>query len=185
MSEKHGDVVYTPGWCAADMVDHFQPAGTVLDPCRGKGAFHDLLPAGALWCEISEGVDFFKWSSPVDWCIGNPPYSITRPWFRHTYEVADQFAYLIPLRNFFSGYGFVRELHEWGGIREIRTYGTGGRLGFPMGNAVGAIHGQRGWRGPTAFTFFDPLPPPTTSRPSTRPPVTGGACGARTTSQRA
>ena len=51
----------------------------------------------------------------------------------------------------------VREIHEFGGIREIRTYGTGGRLGFPMGNAVGAMHIQRGYRGETAFSFHDPI----------------------------
>lgn len=157
MSEKQGDVVYTPDWCALDMVEHFNPTGVVLDPCRGLGAFHDLLPEGSPWCEITDGIDFFQWEAQCDWVIGNPPYSLTRPWFRHTYDVADQFVYLIPLRNFFSGYGFVRELHEWGGLREIRTYGTGGRLGFPMGNAVGALHASRGYRGPTTFSFYDEL----------------------------
>lgn len=154
---KPEDVVYTPGWCAADMVEHFQPTGVVLDPCRGLGAFHDLLPDGSPWCEISEGVDFFDWHDRVDWVIGNPPYSLTRPWFRHSTSIADHLVYLIPLRNLFSGYGFIRELSEWGGLRELRLYGTGGRLGFPMGNAVGAVYASRGWRGPCAVSFFDAM----------------------------
>ncbi len=158
VSEKQGDVVYTPDWCAKDMIDHFSPTGVVLDPCRGLGAFHNLLPADSPWCEITEGSDFFDWSEPVDWVIGNPPYSLTRKWFAHSYTIAEHLVYLIPLRNFFSGYGFVRDLHEWGGIREIRCYGTGGRLGFPMGNAVGAIHAQRGHRESTVFSFYDDLP---------------------------
>lgn len=158
VSEKRGDVVYTPDWCAKDMIDHFDPAGVVLDPCRGLGAFHDLLPEGSPWCEITDGSDFFDWTTPVDWVIGNPPYSLTRKWFAHSYTIAEHLVYLIPLRNFFSGYGFVRDLHEWGGIREIRCYGTGGRLGFPMGNAVGAIHAQRGHGGSTDFTFYDDIP---------------------------
>lgn len=158
MSEKTGDIVYTPDWCARDIVEHFAPSGVVLDPCKGKGVFLDFLPHGSPWCEITEGVDFFEWTTPVDWVIGNPPYSLTRPWFKHSYTIADQLVYLVPLRNVFSGYGFVREIHEWGGIREIRTYGTGGRLGFPMGNAVGAMHIERGYRGGTVFSFFDPLP---------------------------
>lgn len=158
MSEKTGDVVYTPDWAAKDMIDHFQPSGLILDPCRGKGAFHDLLPGDAPWCEITDGRDFFEWTTPVDWVIGNPPYSLTRPWFRHSYAIAENLVYLIPLRNLFSGYGFVREVYEYGGIVEMRLYGTGGRLGFPMGNAVGAIHMRRGHRGATTISFYDPLP---------------------------
>lgn len=157
MGEKQGDVVYTPDWVAKDMVDHFGPAGTVLDPCRGKGAFWNLLPAGSPWCEIADGSDFFDWSAPVDWTIGNPPYSMTRQWFRHSYNIARHLLYLVPLRNVFSGYGFVREIAEFGGFREIRVYGTGGRLGFPMGNAVGAMHIERGWSGPCEFSFYDPV----------------------------
>lgn len=155
VSEKRGDVVYTPDWCARDMVDHFKPTGVVLDPCRGRGAFHDLLPEGSPWCEITDGVDFFDWTDPVDWTIGNPPYSMTRPWFRHSYDVAENLLYLVPLRNVFSGYGFVREIHQFGGIAEIRVYGTGGRLGFPMGNAVGAMHIVRGHSGTTRFSFYE------------------------------
>lgn len=158
MGERQGDVVYTPDWCAKDMVRHFDPSGVVLDPCRGLGAFHDLLPAGSPWCEIAEGVDFFDWHARADWIIGNPPYSLTRKWFRHSYDLADDLVYLVPLRNVFSGYGFIREIYEYGGIVEIRCYGTGNRLGFPMGNAVGAIHMRRGWDGPTTLSFFDPLP---------------------------
>lgn len=150
------DVVYTPTWCAADIVSHFDPRGVVLDPCRGKGAFHDLLPEGSPWCEITEGVDFFDWSTPVDWVIGNPPYSLTRPWFRHSYSIAEHLVYLVPCRNVFSAAGFLTEIHEFGGFREIRLYGTGGKLGFPMGNAVAAFHVQRGWSGPCVFSMFEP-----------------------------
>ena len=152
------DVVITPDWAAKDILNHFAPSGVVLDPCRGPGAFHRLLPEGSPWCEISEGVDFFEWTTPVDWVVGNPPYSLTRPWFKHSYGVADHLLYLVPCRNIFSGYGFVREIYGFGGFREIRFYGTGGRLGFPMGNAVAAFHVERQWRGPTTFTFYDALP---------------------------
>lgn len=155
VGEKQGDVVYTPDWCAKDMIEHFAPMGTVLDPCRGRGAFHDLLPSGSPWCEITEGRDFFDWKAPVDWVIGNPPYSMTRRWFRHSYSVAADIVYLVPLRNVFSGHGFIEEIHLFGGIREIRCYGTGGRLGFPMGNAVGAFHLSRHYAGPTTFSSFD------------------------------
>lgn len=137
------------------MVDHFAPSGVVLDPCRGGGAFHDLLPAGSPWCEIDEGRDFFDWWEPVDWVIGNPPYSLTRPWFYHSYAIAHDVVYLVPCRNVFSAYGFLREVRDFGGFCEIRTYGTGGTLGFPMGNAVAAFHVQRDYGGPTIFSYFD------------------------------
>lgn len=120
--------------------------------------FTDILP-DAHWCEITEGRDFFEWSERVDWMISNPPYTLTRAWFRHSYLFADDIVYLVPLRNIFSGYGFVKEIYEYGGIVEIRCYGTGGRLGFPMGNAVGAVHIRRGWAGPTTFSFWDSLTP--------------------------
>lgn len=159
MSEKTGDVVLTPDWVAEDMIRHFSPSGSVLDPCRGPlgedGVFWSRLGGRRSWCEVSDGRDFFSWSEHVDWVIGNPPYSLTRKWFRHSYSIADHLLYLVPLRNVFSGYGFLREISEFGGLREIRTYGTGGRLGFPMGNAVGAMHLERDWRGPCVMSDFD------------------------------
>lgn len=154
MPEKQGDVVLTPPWAAEDMVRHFRPSGRILDPCKGPGVFFDFLPPGTEWCEITEGRDFFAHTEHVDTVIGNPPYSLTRPWFRHSYTVADRLIYLIPLRNLFSGYGFVREVYEFGGIREIRLYGTGGKLGFPMGNAVGAFDIVKGYDGPCSFSFY-------------------------------
>jgi hypothetical protein len=154
-SEHLGDVVYTPAWVVTDMIEQFAPCGRILDPCRGAGAFTDQLPSGTPWCEIGEGRDFFDWDEPVDWVIGNPPYSLTRQWFRHSYGIADHLLYLVPLRNVFSGYGFLREIHEFGGIAAIRVYGTGGRLGFPMGNAVGAMHIVRAWVRATSMSFYD------------------------------
>lgn len=137
------------------MVEHFRPQGVILDPCRGTGVFHRLLPAGSPWCEATDDSgDFFGWTRHVDWVIGNPPYSLTRPWFRHSYTIADHLLYLLPLRNVFSGYGFLQEIHTYGGIRGIRVYGTGGMLGFPMGNAVGALHVERGYKGPMDFSFY-------------------------------
>lgn len=152
------DVVLTPEWAVKDMLDFFQPNGTVLDPCRGEGAFHDLLPEGSPWCEITEGRDFFDWDERVDWVIGNPPYSLTRPWFKHSYKVAENLCYLVPCRNIFSGYGFLREIYGYGGFRHIRVYGTGGRLGFPMGNAVAAFHIQRHYRGEAGISFVEEVP---------------------------
>jgi hypothetical protein len=124
-----------------------------MEPCKGKGVFMEFLPPDTEWCEITEGRDFFEWSKPVDWVVSNPPYSLTRKWFNHSYRVARNLLYLVPLRNVFSGYGFVEEIYGFGGIVEIRLYGTGGSIGFPMGNAVGAFHVLLGYQGKTEFSF--------------------------------
>jgi hypothetical protein len=145
-TEKRGDRVYTPRWVAEDMVRHFQPTGRILEPFRGGGVFMDLMP-GADWCEIDDGRDFFEWSEPVDWIVTNPPYSKTRACFAHAAKFARDVVFLLPLRNVFSGFGFIVDIRAFGGIAEIRTYGTGTRLGFPMGNAVGAIHFKRAHAG--------------------------------------
>lgn len=163
--ERRGDRIFTPAWCAADMVDHFKPSGRILEPCRGDGALSSLLPADALWCEIDEGRDFFNFAGKVDWIITNPPYSLTRPFFNHAASVANDIVFLVPARNVVSGYGFVRDIHAWGGTVEIRWYGTGTKLGFPMGNAIAAFHWRKRYRGQTAQSFF--------SRPEA-----GGACDA-------
>lgn len=155
MGERQGDVVFTPSWVVSDMIQHFAPTGRILDPCRGEGAFTDQLPADTAWCEITDGRDFFDWHERVDWVVGNPPYSLTRQWFRHSYGIAENLLYLVPLRNVFSGYGFLREINDFGGIAAIRVYGTGGTLGFPMGNAVGAMHVVRRWTQPVSLSFYD------------------------------
>lgn len=152
---RKGDRVYTPSWCAQDMVSHFKPAGEVLEPCRGDGAIYDLLPEGAQWCEVDEGRDFFTWTAPVDWVITNPPYSKMRPFMVHAFGVAANVVLLIPMRNLVSGYGTVREAMGYGAMREIRWYGGGARLGFPMGNAISAVWWKRGYRGPTDQTFYE------------------------------
>jgi hypothetical protein len=139
------------------MVEFFAPAGRVLEPCKGAGAIFRYLPSGSAWCEIAEGRDFFAWHDHVDWIISNPPYSKLRPFLRHAFKVADNVAFLVPARNVFSGYGTVREAAGFGRMKNLRWYGTGSRLGFPMGNAIATIHWQRGHSGACAETFVDEL----------------------------
>jgi len=156
ISEKKGDVVYTPDWAAKDMVEYFQPSGRILEPAYGKGAIFNYLPEGSEWTEIAMGRDFFQTIGPYDWVITNPPYSMTREWFKHSYKIATNLIYLVPLRNVFSGFGFIREIYEFGGIKEIRVYGTGGLLNFPMGNACGVFHIVKDYKGDCKFSFAKP-----------------------------
>lgn len=91
------DVIYTPKDLAAELVAEvpIQAHQTVLDPFRGGGAFYDHL-AGAEWCEIQMGRDFFERSAPIDWCVSNPPWSIVDDVLGHTCEISQiGFAYLL------------------------------------------------------------------------------------------
>ena len=148
------DVVFTPDWCAKDCIEWFKPTGAILDPCRGDGAFWKHMPEGALWCELREGKDFFNWTEPVNWIISNPPYSNFREWLAYSFKIAENIVYLLPLNKVFSAYGQLSEIREQGWIKHIRLYGTGARVGFPMGNAVGAIHFQKGHKGETTFSWY-------------------------------
>lgn len=146
------DLVMTPKWCAVDMVEHFRPTGRILDPCKGDGAFSNLLP-GCDWCEVREGRDFYQWTEQVDWLFGNPPYSGIPDWCRRSFQIANDIVYLIPCRSVFLGPQFIESIYEWGGIVEMRHYGGGQRLGFPFGNAIAAFHFRRGYTGSIKVSF--------------------------------
>jgi hypothetical protein len=147
------DVVFTPDWCASDIVKWFQPSGRLLEPCAGDGAFLRYMP-GADWCEITKGRDFFRWSEPVDWIITNPPYSVLREFVLHGFKVSMNGVYLVPLKNLFVAHGFMADCWQYGWLKHVRVYGTGSRLGFPMGNAVGAMHFERGYWGATSWSWY-------------------------------
>lgn len=55
---KQRDVVYTNRNIAKSIIDRYNLTGSILDPCKGDGAFYEQIP-NALWCEIQEGRDFF------------------------------------------------------------------------------------------------------------------------------
>ena len=160
-----GDVVYTPDWVARDMVEYFKPTGRILEPCMGDGAFMRHLPENTEWCEIERGRDFFAWHEPVDWIIGNPPYSVFSKWLGYSMEIANHICYLIPLTRLFNSGYFIKRLARWGGIVHMRYYADGGELGWNIGFAVGAVHFQRGYTGPMYTSIAEhstsvPLRPP-------------------------
>jgi hypothetical protein len=149
------DVVLTPDWLAADMIAHFSPSGIIMDPCRGEGAFYDKLPQDALWCEISQGRDFFFCERKVDWLISNPPYSIFANFLTHSLKLADNVCYLIPLNKILSSVPKMNQVRRYGGIKHIRHYGSGRDCGFPFGFAVAAVHLQRGYQGDISQSYFN------------------------------
>lgn len=146
------DIVSTPIYLAADVISFFKPTGLCLDPCAGEGVFLDLLPPGSEWCEITKGRDFYTWNKPVDWCIGNPPYSHYSAWLRHSMEIAQNIVYVMPPYKIFTSGKFQKELFTWGGIAHIRRYGTGTEWGFPFGQALAAVHYKARYSGPTYWS---------------------------------
>lgn len=147
------DVVYTPDWCAADMVSYFKPSGEILEPSCGDGVFLKYLPS-AHWCEIEKGRDFFAWETPVNWMVGNPPYKLIKQWLEHSFKFAENVLYLIPMNSPFNSMERMRVIHEYGNIRAIRAYGNGSIFGMDYGFAVGAFWFQRGYRGATKISMY-------------------------------
>lgn len=147
------DIVFTPDDVARDTVEHFNPRGRCLDPCRGDGAFFKYLPPGSEWCEIREGRDFFDFTDRVDWIVSNPPYSIFSRWLQHSFTVANNIVYLIPINKPFNSYAIMQRISDWGGIHSIYVVGPGSQLSFPIGFAIGAVYFKRDYRGGTAISF--------------------------------
>ena len=144
------DKVYTPENIAKLIINKFKLSGKVLDPFKGKGAFYNNYPETVKkdWCEIDEGKDFFEYKEHVDWIISNPPYSIYDEVMNHSFEIADNIVYLVPLNKIVSSLGRVKKIKEFGGVPYIYIIGAS-RCGFPFGFPCCAIYVKRGYTGET------------------------------------
>lgn len=108
-------------------------------------------PSTVLWAEIKEGRDFYEWTTKVDWIITNPPWSQVRRFLRQAMLVADHVVFLLTVNHVWTK-ARVRDIRDAGfGVREIvlvdmpRT--------FPQsGFQLGAVHLERGWKGPMKLT---------------------------------
>lgn len=150
------DIYYTPRWLSKAIVEHFAPSGQCLDPCIGDGAFYDFLPEESRdWCEIEKGRDFYSYKRKVDWCIGNPPYSNMLSWIRHSFTIADNIVYLIPLHRTFASLKFLKDIKIYGGVAEIYIIGTGTTANFPFGHALAAVHFKRDYTFTSKWVFMD------------------------------
>ena len=155
MAGNISDKVYTPDDVAEDIVRFFAPTGSILEPCKGGGAFLKHLPTDTLWCEIDEGVDFFDFDQKVEWIVTNPPYSTFDKWLTRSLEIASDIVFLIPVPKLMASYNKMNEVYEWGGIAHIRYYASGRKMGFPFGFPVAAFHLKKGYTGSIETTFFN------------------------------
>jgi hypothetical protein len=168
------DVVQTPPALAKRLVNHFQPSGRMLEPCRGEGNFFRALRAYAgrssgtrpkvlvatprrkkrgnvEWCEISEGRDFYAWTESVDWVVTNPPWSQIRRFLQQSMSVANHVVFLMTINHVWTK-ARLRDIREAGfGLKEIVLVDM--PRSFPQsGFQLGAVHFARGWKGPVAVT---------------------------------
>jgi len=84
------DRIYTPEKVAKMMIKmcEIEKDDKVLDPSRGGGVFYNNFPeCDKDWCEIDEGIDFFKYNKEVNIIVGNPPYSLWSKWLKKTVEL--------------------------------------------------------------------------------------------------
>jgi len=145
------DRIYTPDPLALAIVEHFQPKGTVLDPCSGGGAFlrafdnfsgaNNVSPYGL---ELDNGQNFledditaYKVPSHVNWLITNFPWSKFRPFLKRGMVVADNIVSLSTINHILALRARLRDIKEAGFfIREVRyceTPKSWSQSGFQVG----------------------------------------------------
>ena len=149
----HGgnDRIYTPDALARDIVSHFRPAGRILEPAAGDGAFVRALPP-CDWCEIDKGMDFFACRDHYDWIITNPPYSLFTRFLRKSLESADNIVFLCPISAWFQR-ARERAIKEAGfNIVEICRVPVPPPPWPQFGLSLAATWLRRGWLGSMSST---------------------------------
>lgn len=150
---NYSDVHYTKPWVAEKIINHFKPAGNVLEPFSGDGAFLELLPPDSDWCEIEKGKNFFDYNKKVDWIVTNPPYSNLTDVMKHCFAIADNTVLLVPLSKIYSSAPRLSLVRDFAGIKEEFMLGTGRDIGFDLGFPFAAVHFVRGYKGATLKTW--------------------------------
>lgn len=152
---KPNDLVFTPEKVAKQIIALYdlKTGETVLDAFAGENVFYNNYPnyVNKEWCEINKGVDFFDYTKNVDWIITNPPYSIFDEVMEHSYTIADNIVYLIPLSKLFSSMGRIRKVLNYGNIKSIHLI-TASKCGFPFGFPACVVHIKKGYTGDTLIT---------------------------------
>ena len=151
------DIVMTPLWFAKEIIDYFAPNGFVLDPSRGESrAFYDQYPENVRkdWCKVRENKNFFDWHEPVDWVIGNTPWSghAFTAFLSHSLKLANDVALLIPSAMGLTTKKRIRIMHQFGhGLKEIVFYDWP-KEWQQFAFTLTVHHWQRGWTGATQLT---------------------------------
>ena len=77
---------------------------TVLDAGSGKNKvwYKNLKNKEKYECEIEDGVNFFDWTTKVDWVVGNPPFHIGWPFLSHAISIANKGVAFLGNLNFLN-----------------------------------------------------------------------------------
>jgi hypothetical protein len=145
--QNYSDVHFTDMRVAEAVCNHYAPTGRCLEPFKGGGAFMQFLPAGTAWCEITEGKDFFQWSEQVDWIVTNPPFSNMTQVMEHSFSVAENCVFVIPISKYWSSAPRIESVGRYGGLVEIAHLGRGRDIGFDIGFPFAAMHFKRRYQG--------------------------------------
>lgn len=152
-NQKGNDLIYTPPKLAKAIVEHFNPSGLILEPCKGQGAFTKIFKKRGLnykWCEIERGRDFLTYSTKhkFDWIITNPPFSKISLFLQKSCELsADNIVFLIYLTaittsgklNILKKYSYaIQEIAFINNQKKVQQYGW-----KQSGFALTAIHFKR------------------------------------------
>ena len=157
-NQKESDLVMTPFSLAKAIIDYLPIQDTVLDPCRGEGAFFAQFDGGAIpdYCEITEGLDFFDYTKKVEWIVSNPPWSIYRNFCKHSYKIANNIAYLITINHDIALKARLNDMEAAGfGIKEIILVDAPKTNWPQMGFQLGICWKQRGYKGNTKWSRLD------------------------------
>ena len=150
--QNQTDKVMTREDVAIKIIEHFNPTGITLEPCRGSGSFYNNINGEKDWCEIDKNKDFFDYNKKANWIITNPPYSIYDKFLLKAFEVADNVVFLVPLAKAFKSQKIDKEIEKYGGLKEIVMLGGGGKIGFPFGFPCGCLYYKRGYKGDVKIT---------------------------------
>jgi len=147
------DTVITRDETVQWIVQHFRPKGSILDPSAGTDAFYNkFLNKEKYRCEITDGVDFFEWEKEVDWIITNPPYSIYDHFLKHSFEIASNVVFFVPIAKAFKSNKVQRMVIQYGGLKEIVYMGGGNRHGFAFGFPAGCLYYKKDYLGDCKIT---------------------------------
>lgn len=147
------DVVFTPDWLAKQICKMFPISGSVLEPCKGEGAFLKVLPSNTEWCEIAEGKNFYEFNKKVDWLVTNPPYSDYNRFLEHAFLLADNIVLLVPVAKMFKSMGTLKLIMDYGGFVSIHTL-PASKAGFPFGFPCAVYYLRRDYKGETKIEML-------------------------------
>ena len=149
-SNKVNDKIFTPEFIVKKIMEELpiKPTDILFDAFAGDMVFYNNYPKEnkKYWCEIDKGRNFYDFKEKVDWIITNPPYSDYTNLMKHSFNIADNIVYLIPLCKIVASWGRVLDLDNYGGVKKIWIF-PAGKANFPFGFPACFVWMQKGYKG--------------------------------------